>query len=460
MSEAVLEEDLPRYKRLAEAVEAGDLATARAIINIATADDQRRIVSQLDRKIREQLCELLPAEETADLLENLAEVQAVELLEELPANIAADVVEEMDAEVSGDLLRELDAEDSEAILAEIDDREESNDLRERASYVWDSAGGMMSDQVLSFPMETTVRGVLADLEENSEEYTDADVQYFYVVDSDKKLMGVLSLRGIVLGRRATPIEQLMRPAPMAVSVNTSLEELEDLFEEKTYFGFPVVDEEGRLRGVVSRRAVDEALSENRTEDYLKASGIVGGEELRSMPLKDRCLRRLAWLGPNILLNLLAASVIASYEDTLQAVIALAIFLPMVSDMSGCSGNQAVAVSIRELTLGIIQPRDYLRVLVKEGLLGVFNGTVLGIVLGTIAAVWKGNVYLGLVIGSALTLNTILSVLLGGLIPLVLKRFKADPALASGPILTTATDMCGFFLVLNLASVAMSSLVPS
>jgi len=241
---------------------------------------------------------------------------------------------------------------------------------------------------------------------------------------------------------------------MSVSVLTKLDELEDLFEEKDYFGFPAVDAEGRLRGVVSRRAVDEALAETRTEDYLKAAGIVGGEELRSMPLKDRCLRRLAWLGPNILLNLLAASVIASYEDTLQAVIALAVFLPMVSDMSGCSGNQAVAVSIRELTLGIIQPRDYLRVLIKEGLLGVTNGIVLGIVLGTIAAVWKGSLFLGLVIGSALTLNTILSVLLGGLIPLVLKRLKADPALASGPILTTCTDMCGFFLVLNFASMAL------
>ena len=149
--------------------------------------------------------------------------------------------------------------------------------------------------------------------------------------------------------------------------------------------------------------------------------------------------------------------IAAYEDTLQAVIALAIFLPMVSDMSGCSGNQAVAVSIRELTLGIIRPKDFLRILKKEGLLGIINGVVLGIILGTIAAIWKDNAYLGLVVGSALALNTVLSVILGGLIPLVLKRFKADPALASSPILTTCTDMCGFFLVLNLASLALSKL---
>lgn len=455
MTETANEEQvIPRYKRLAEAVANKDLIVAQLIVNGASADDQRRMISQLDLSTREQLCELLPPEEAAQLMENLAEVQAIEILEEMPSNIAAHVLQEMDFEISGDLLRELDEKDTEAILAQLDDAEESQELRERVGYDEDCAGSLMSDQVLAFPLTATVADVFSDLEENSEDYTDADVQYFFVVDEDRHLRGVLSLRSLLLGRRSTPIENLMIPNPLSVSVHTTLEELEDLFEEKQYLGFPAVDDEGRLKGIVSRRSVTEALSEHQTDDYLKAAGIVGGEELRSMPLRSRCLRRLAWLGPNILLNLLAASVIASYEDTLQAVIALAVFLPMVSDMSGCSGNQAVAVSIRELTLGVIQPRDYLRVIIKEGLLGITNGIVLGFVLGAIAALWKGSLFLGLVIGAALTLNTILSVLLGGLIPLVLKRFKADPALASGPILTTCTDMCGFFLVLNLATLVI------
>jgi magnesium transporter len=458
MSETIAAGDaIPRHKQITQALEAGELDRARSIINAASADDQRRIVSLLELDVREQLCELLPPEEIAGLMEHLAEPQAVEILEELPPEVAADVLEKMDAEVSGDLLRELNDEDTEAILAEIDDAGECEDLRERASYHEESAGGLMSEHVLSFPLAATVADVLRDLETNAEKYHDADVQYFFVVDENEKLAGVLSMRSLVLGARSLPVKTLMIPDPVSVSVNTSLEELEDLFEEKNYLGLPAVDEEGRLKGMVSRRAVTEALSDHQTDDYLKASGIVGGEELRSMPLKDRCLRRLAWLGPNILLNLLAASVIASYEETLAAVIALAVFLPMVSDMSGCSGNQAVAVSIRELTLGIIQPRDYLRILVKEGLLGLTNGAVLGIVLGTIAFFWKGSFYLSLVVGSALALNTVLSVILGGLIPLALKRFKADPALASGPILTTCTDMCGFFLVLNLASLAIHQL---
>ena len=149
--------------------------------------------------------------------------------------------------------------------------------------------------------------------------------------------------------------------------------------------------------------------------------------------------------------------IAVHEKTLAAVIALAVFLPIVSDMSGCSGNQAVAVSIRELTLGILRPRDFFVVFVKEGLVGIINGCVLGALLGAVAALWKGSIFLGLVVGGALALNTVLSVLIGGLVPLALKRFKIDPALASGPILTTCTDLCGFFLVLSLANLWLDRL---
>jgi magnesium transporter len=451
-------EPTPRWKLLIDAVEAGDVEAAHDILDAATVDDQRRMIGLLDTEQRDALCTMLPVGETAELIENMAEAQALDMLEEMSADPAADVLEELGPDVSGDLLRELDEGSSEAILAEFDDTEESDEIRERVSYAWDSAGGLMSDRVVSFRETTTVAEVLTELGEHAEDYTDDEVQYFYVVDGAGALKGVLALRNLVLGRRSLEIGKLMIKDPASVPVDMELEELHDIFESKNYLAFPVVDGASKLLGIVTRDAMQEAMSETQTDSYLKASGIVGGEELRSMPLKERCIRRLAWLGPNILLNLLAASIIASYEDTLQAVIALAVFLPMVSDMSGCSGNQAVAVSIRELTLGIIQPRDYIRVLFKEIWLGLNNGVVLGIVLGTLAAVWKGNVFLGMVIGGALMLNTILSVAIGGLVPLLLKRFKVDPALASGPILTTCTDMSGFFLVLSLANMSMSNLV--
>jgi magnesium transporter len=151
-------------------------------------------------------------------------------------------------------------------------------------------------------------------------------------------------------------------------------------------------------------------------------------------------------------------VIALYEDTLSAVIALAVFLPIVSDMSGCSGNQAVAVSMRELTLGAAAPRDVARVWGKELSVGLINGCVLGVLLGIAAWAWKGSAVLGLVVGLALCINTVVAVSIGGTVPLLLKRFNLDPAIGSGPLLTTITDMCGFFLVLSFATIALPSLI--
>jgi magnesium transporter len=192
-------------------------------------------------------------------------------------------------------------------------------------------------------------------------------------------------------------------------------------------------------------------------DYLKSQGIVGGEELRTMPLILRSRRRLSWLSVNVFLNIGAAAVIALFQDTLQSVIALAVFLPIISDMSGCSGNQAVAVSMRELSIGVIRPTELLRVWLKELSVGLINGTVLGLLVGICAVLFDGNPYLGIVIGVALFANTLIAVSIGGTVPLLLKRLQIDPAVASGPLLTTITDMCGFFLVLGSATLLLSKL---
>jgi magnesium transporter len=243
----------------------------------------------------------------------------------------------------------------------------------------------------------------------------------------------------------------MVPSPLSVPDKAPLKDLQEFFNEHHLFGVPVVDDEKRLVGVVLPEAVEEALNERKTKTFLRLSGIVGGDEFRTMPLWSRSGRRLSWLSINIVLNILAASVIAAYQDTLAAAIALAVFLPMVSDMSGCSGNQAVAVSMRELSLGRVRPGELFWVLTKEAKVGIINGLVLGLLLGYVAFFWKGNPWLGIVVGGALAVNTLVSVTLGGMLPLLLKRLKLDPALVSSPLLTTVTDMCGFFLVLSFAA---------
>jgi magnesium transporter len=259
------------------------------------------------------------------------------------------------------------------------------------------------------------------------------------------------LHDLILAARHRAIEAIMNPEPMILADTTPLDQIREVFNQIAFFGLPVLDASGILVGIVQRSALEAALASQSENDYRASLGIIGGEELRTMPLFLRARRRLAWLSVNILLNILAASVIAWYQDTLTSVIALAMFLPIISDMSGCSGNQAVAVSIRELSLGLVHPREWLRVWGKEVAVGSINGLALGILIALVAWLWQGNPFLGIVVGTAMTLNTLVSVSIGGAVPLLLRRFNLDPALASGPILTTITDMCGFFFVLSLAT---------
>jgi magnesium transporter len=250
------------------------------------------------------------------------------------------------------------------------------------------------------------------------------------------------------------LSETMIKTPLGVNINASLRDLKAFFSQYAFLGAPVTDDEGKLVGVIRSSSVREAANRQNNQLFLKFAGIVGGEESRNMSLFKRSSRRLSWLSINIVLNIIAASVIAIYQDTLEKAIVLAVFLPIISDMSGCSGNQAVAVSIRELTLGLVRPRELVRVLAKESAIGLINGIALGILLGGAAILWKGNPYLGLVVGVSLAANTLVAVSFGGLVPLILRGMRTDPALASGPLLTTVTDMCGFFFVLSFASLML------
>lgn len=438
--------------RIRELLEEERIDAAAALLERLPSGEQRRVFSRLSTEENVLILSQFTAEDAAELFENLPEEISATILQNLPSLGAARIIDELPDEITLNLLREMDESDQDRILSELLDADDAIDFKERVDFHPFSAGSLMWNDPLAFEEDMSVGMALQRLGEMADELSDEDVQYVYVTKSDGLLLGVLPLRNLVLGARHLPLSDFMIKSPLTVRLNTPLQELVQLFDDRSFLGLPVVDDRGVLRGVVGRETVREAQTDAQTEDFLRSSGIVTGEELRSLPMHVRCTRRLAWLAPNILLNLCAASVISFYEDTLKAVIALAVFLPIVSDMSGCSGNQAVAVSIRELSLGILRPRDFLRVVFKEGMLGIINGFVLGILLGVIAYVWKGDLVISGVIAGALWLNTVISVLLGGLIPLMLKKFKADPALASSPILTTCTDMCGFFLVLSLASV--------
>lgn len=444
-------------EQLTAAIDTSDSGKAMGALQEADVDDTAKLVDRLDANQRTKLFGLLSPEQSAEVLEHVYYFQGADIIEELEPDAAAPIVSLLDSDDRADLLNELKDSDSEAILDELDDKVAA-ETRRFMAYEDGTAGALMYSEFVSFRANMTVEQILNDIQSKREKYIEYGVQYAYVIGPRNVLLGVLPVRNLLFALRDQTAADIMIPDPITVAADTSVLDLENLFEQYNFLGLPVVDTRKRLIGIVDREASTESLQESATEDLLKLQGLMGKEELRSMPLGVRSRRRLSWLSINIVLNIISASVIAFHQDTLEAVIALAVFLPIISDMSGCSGNQAVAVSMRELSLDLINPKEFGRVFLKESTLGMINGACLGLLIGCLAWFWKGNVVLGLVVGGALALNTTIAVCVGGLVPLLLKAMKQDPALASGPILTTVTDMCGFLLILGLASLALPYLV--
>ncbi|QDU33667.1 Magnesium transporter MgtE [Poriferisphaera corsica] len=424
--------------------------------------EMARTISLLDEEDQKSLLTRLPADAAAWIVEELSHQQAADIIEELHPDDAADIIDELPSDEQADIIGELDDDDAEAIIEKMEP-EEAEDVRLLSKYDSDTAGGLMVTEFLTFLGDTTVGDMADNIRQNAEEYHEYDVQYLYVVNPQEELLGVVRMRDMVMCRPEVKVKDIMMSSPKFVHVNDHLDFLEDFFDAIFFNAVPVLDEQNKMVGVLKRADMEEALGDRSERQLLRLGGIIAGDEMRTMPTFPRAARRLAFLGPNIFLNLIAAGVLIYYQNTISQIVALVVFMPMISDMCGCSGNQAVAVSMRELALGLVRPTDIWRTVIKEAAVGIINGLILGILIGLLA--WGVGSFdlgplqgqpniapmLGLVVALAFFFNCIIAVIIGGTVPLVLKGLKMDPAMASGPILTTITDVCGFALIFGLAT---------
>ncbi len=425
----------------------GGLSSSEALhaFSRLTVDEQAQVLAVLTPDDAAHLLHEMPLALSAATVENLAPAVAAPILDCLPSDEQTDV------------LTHLEPHQAEAVLSYMAP-DEAADVNRLRHYPSDTAGGLMVTEYLAYPHAARAAEVVHDLRTHAEQYAQFHVQYVYVVAPTGELLGVARLRDLMFLPDEAPLQAALLLQPATVRANAGLDDLKGFFEHYDFLAAPVVDEDNRLLGVVTRGDVEDAAVERAEQVFLRFSGIVAGEEFRTMPLRARVFGRLAWLGVTLLLNFVAASVVALFEDTLEEVIALAVFLPVISGMSGNAGNQAIAVTMRELTLGLVKPEELRWVAVKEAAVGVVNGLILGFILFLAAFLWKANPYLGLVVGCAQALSVLTAVCLGGTIPLMLKWLGFDPALASAPILTTVTDASGFFLALGLASWLLHLLV--
>ncbi|MBN1594481.1 magnesium transporter [candidate division FCPU426 bacterium] len=442
-------------KELTQLLKTGDAIAIKQLVADLHPMDAARVTALLRESERLYLFQLLNSDVAADIVERLSDNDQVDVVSALQPEVASDIIGQMDSDDAADVLSELPQDKTDAILA-VMPKNRAVQTRRLIAYAEDTAGGMMATEFVALKETLTVGQALITLREKYSRVGDERAAYVYTCGAKGMLTGVMQLRNLVLRPPQEKLKNLKIDNVIYLDVNMSKHEVARIFRRHRYLALPVVDNARRLVGVITSDDVVDLIQEITTEEMMKLQG-VSTDETRSLPVLKMARRRVSWLSINIFLNIIAASVIAFYTDTLKAVIALAVFLPIISDMSGVSGMQAVAVSIRDLALERTTPKEIWSVLGKEVRIGLLNGFILGAEIGIVAYLWKGLPYLGLVAAVSLWLNTIISVCLGGSLPLLLKRYKLDPAIASGPLLTTITDLMGFFIVLSLATYWLSYL---
>jgi magnesium transporter len=403
----------------------------------------------------------LPLPQAADALAELEDDVALSLLENIPSEKLIPLLNELDADEAADLLGELPATDQHRLLGKME-AQQSEAAKELLSYPEDSAGGIMNDRFLALRAGQTVSVAQKELRK-LEDPQPADINYLYVTDAKEKLVGIVSLRDLVFAPPRSKVKDVMDDEVEFVRVEDDQEEVVRRFEHYHYLGLPVLDEHGTLMGVIKSDDVLTVAVEEATEDMQKMVGL-SGEERTLSPWGQSFKRRLPWLLINLVTACMAGAVVGIFEGTIAEFAVLAIFLPIVAGQGGNAGMQTTTVIIRDMALGELSPGDGRKALAKEMALGLFNGLVIGIVVGVIGYVvgmlfaghdvapFKGEPWvLGLVVGGAMMLNQMAAAFFGVLIPYGLRFFRLDPALASSILITTVTDVAGFFFLFTLAT---------
>ena len=437
--------------QLRRLVEAGALARAVDLLADSHPADQADLIEKLEDEDRERLVRALPSDQLAELLEYLDEEMRADLLADLPANVLAPVLDQVDEDVAADIVQDLEPEQAGEVVQLLEDRESVEEL---LRYPEESAGGRMSTEVVALRRHWTVEEAIQFLRTESPD--DQHPFYLYVVDEEHHLTGTVSLRALVTAAPETPIAAIMGEEVLSVLVTEDQEVAAERMRHYNLLALPVVDEMGRLRGVITADDVLDVQVEEATEDIFRMAG-VGVKEWAFSPVWESAGRRIPWLGFNMIWAFAGAMIISVFEGTLDKVAALAIFMPMIAGQAGNAGIQTATIVVRSMALGELEPKDGLRVLRKEWALGLLKGVLFGGVLAIVAWIWQSHAIFGLVAGAAMFLNMIVASTTGVIIPLTLRRFGIDPAAIAGVFDTMITDLMGFLIYLGLATLLLTQL---
>jgi magnesium transporter len=417
-----------------------------------------------------ELLTLDPAD-IAELLADLSQDQATDLVHHLfLRQAAAEPLGEMDPDDSAGLVVQLDRKEASLILSRMDpddavdvllelpeeiqqellsrlSKSDARVLTDLLAYPPDSAGGLMSPEVIPLSLSMSVQDAIAHLRQRVQ---DAETVYYaYAVDEDNHLIGVLSLRDMALADPGCSLHDLVIRDAVSVPVDMDAEDVAHTFEKYDYIALPVVNDDNRLLGVITFDDVIDVIREEATEDIYGLAGVPSEEGVDTTWSQSLRLR-LPWLYVRLLTALSAAFVVGIFEDTIAKVAALAVLMGIIAGQAGSAGMQTVTIITRGMALGELDRGRGWRLLRKETLLGIANGMLIGATVGLITYLWKGELMMGIAVFLAMTINMIVAGASGVAIPLIVRKIGRDPALVSGIFLTTVTDVLGFGLMFIIA----------
>lgn len=416
--------------------------------------DQATFFREQSKANRLKIYAYLSPKELAEIMENIELEETEPLFTEMDPRFASMVFAEMAVDDAVDILNELD-KDKVASFLTIMDEEAADEIKQLLHYDEKTAGSIMTTEFVAILQTNTAKETMYQLKK---EAPNAEtIYYLYVLDEDKKLVGVVSLRDLIIAEDETRIEDIMNKKILSVSVAKDQEDIVQMMRDYDFLALPVVDFQHHLLGIITVDDILDVMDEEASDDYSKFAAVSDVQKPDDSPF-SAAKKRLPWLIILLFLGMFTASLIGQFEETLNQVAILAIFIPLIAGMAGNTGTQSLAVAVRGLATGDYGNQGKLKLMVREATTGLITGTTCGILITIVIYLWKGELFLGFLVGISIMATLTIATLSGSLIPIIMDRLKIDPAVASGPFITTINDIISILIYFGIATTFMSYLI--
>ena len=414
-------------------------------------------IYRLSKEEKYEVFSLLNNEEAALILGEMELEESAKAIALLSPKIAADMLTEMPYDDMTDILGEVPQDNAMDILDYME-KDDAAEVRGLLEYPKDSAGGIMTTEVISFKESITVKEAITRLRELAP--SAETIYYLYTVDEKDKLVGVVSLRELIVSHDDQVLSDIMRTSVLSVQARVDQEEVAQLVQKYNFLAVPVVDAEEKLLGIITVDDVMDVIEEETTEDiyHLVGTSEVEGSSLIDAKVTSIAKTRLPWLIICLLGGLFSGSIISFFEATIDQVVILTFFMPVIMDMGGNVGAQSSTVFVRGVATGEILPSQMFGYFFKEVKVGLLMGVICGVFVAIAASLWQGMPILGLVVGFSMLCTVILATTIGTLIPIFFTRLGIDPAVTAGPFVTTIKDVTGLMIYFYIATIFMEYLI--